>query len=71
MKYSDISNKILTSRIHQLLPTQADTLLGGDLCCLINLAGKLKREGSPIQVRHVAEVLAGLTDYPAIGNLKD
>lgn len=71
VKYSDISNKILTSRIHQLLLTRADTLLGGDLGCLINLAGKLKREGSPIQVRHVAEVLAGLTDYPAIGNIKD
>ena len=70
VKYSDISNKILTSRVHQLLPTRADTLLGGDLGCLINLAGKLKREGSPIQVRHVAEVLAGLTDYPAIGNIK-
>ena len=71
VKYSDISDKIVTSRINQLTPTDADTLLGGDLGCLINLAGKLMREGSSIQVRHMAEVLAGLTDYPAIGNGKD
>jgi L-lactate dehydrogenase complex protein LldE len=31
------------------------------------MAGKLQREGSAVQVRHVAEVLAGMTDMPAIG----
>jgi L-lactate dehydrogenase complex protein LldE len=41
-------------------------LLAGDLGCLMNLAGLLAREGSPIQVRHVAEVLAGMTDEPPI-----
>jgi L-lactate dehydrogenase complex protein LldE len=34
------------------------------------MAGKLKREGSAIKVRHVAEVLAGMTDVPAIGEGK-
>jgi L-lactate dehydrogenase complex protein LldE len=33
----------------------------------MNMAGKLQREGSAVQVRHVAEVLAGMTDMPAIG----
>ena len=47
--------------------TGADTLLAGDLGCLLNLAGKLKRDGSPVRVRHVAEVLAGMTDAPPIG----
>ena len=41
-------------------------LLAGDLGCLMNMAGKLKREGSPVEVRHVAEVLAGMTDTPPI-----
>ena len=41
-------------------------LLAGDLGCLMNMAGKLKREGSPINVRHVAEVLAGDTATPPI-----
>ena len=36
--------------------------------CLLNMAGRLKREGSAVQVRHVAEVLAGMTgDVAPIG----
>jgi len=45
-------------------------LLAGDLGCLMNLAGKLKRDGSKVEVRHVAEVLAGMNDQPAIGEEK-
>ena len=45
----------------------ADTVLAGDLGCLMNMAGKLQREGSPVKARHVAEVLAGMADGPAIG----
>jgi L-lactate dehydrogenase complex protein LldE len=40
----------------------ADMVLAGDLGCLMNIAGKLKRRGSDVQVRHVAEILAGMTD---------
>jgi len=47
--------------------TGADTLLAGDLGCLLNMAGKLKRRGAKVSARHVAEVLAGMTDQPAIG----
>lgn len=32
------------------------------------MAGKLKRLGAETKVRHVAEVLAGMTDTPAIGD---
>jgi L-lactate dehydrogenase complex protein LldE len=36
--------------------------------CLLNMAGRLSRNGASIEVRHVAEVLAGMTsDTPAIG----
>ncbi len=51
--------------------TGADTLLAGDLGCLLNMAGRLKREDVPVQVRHVAEVLAGMTNEAApIGETK-
>jgi L-lactate dehydrogenase complex protein LldE len=33
----------------------------------MNIAGKLQREGRKLRVRHVAEVLAGITDPPPIG----
>jgi L-lactate dehydrogenase complex protein LldE len=42
-------------------------LLAGDLGCLMNMAGKLKRQGAATEVRHVAEVLAGMLDTPPIG----
>ena len=58
----------MTTRIEKLTAAGADLLLGGDLGCLINLAGKLKREKSSIQVRHTAEILAGFNNDPAIGD---
>ena len=67
VKYPDISNKIVSEKTETIKASGADLLLAGDLGCLMNMAGKLKREGSDIQVRHVAEVLAGMTDEPAIG----
>ena len=39
-------------------------MLAGDLGCLMNMAGRLQREGSPIKARHVAEILAGMADGP-------
>lgn len=67
VKYPDISNAIVEKKTRAIAETGADTLLGGDLGCLMNMAGKLQREGKPIKARHVAEVLAGMTDEPAIG----
>ncbi|HSO46965.1 MAG TPA: (Fe-S)-binding protein, partial [Rhizobiaceae bacterium] len=66
-KYPDISNSIVTDKTAAIKESGADLLLAGDLGCLMNMAGKLKREGSTVKVRHVAEVLAGMTDTPAIG----
>jgi L-lactate dehydrogenase complex protein LldE len=66
VKYPDISNAMVTAKTGALTDTLADVVLGGDLGCLMNIAGKLAREGSPLQVRHVAEVLAGVTDAPPI-----
>ena len=42
-------------------------LLAGDLGCLMNMDGKMKREGRKVEVRHVAEILAGMTEAPPIG----
>lgn len=70
VKYPDVSNAIVGEKTTAISATGADTLLAGDLGCLMNMAGKLKREGSKIEVRHVAEVLAGMTDKPAIGETR-
>jgi L-lactate dehydrogenase complex protein LldE len=67
VKYPDISNAIVEHKTAAVAATEAETLLAGDLGCLMNMAGKLKREGRTTRTRHVAEVLAGMTDHPAIG----
>jgi L-lactate dehydrogenase complex protein LldE len=67
IKYPDISNAIVEEKTEHIAATGAGTLLAGDLGCLMNMAGKLKRDGRPTQSRHVAEVLAGMADMPAIG----
>ncbi len=71
IKYPDISNAIVEKKTKNIEETTATTLLAGDLGCLMNMAGKLKREGSDIDVRHVAEVLAGMTDVPPIGKSRN
>ena len=67
VKYSDISNAIVEKKTANIEAADADLLLAGDLGCLLNMAGKLSRQGRTTQVRHVAEVLAGRLDGPAIG----
>ncbi len=67
VKYSDVSNKIVDRKTQAIEASGAETLIAGDLGCLMNMAGKLSRAGSSVRVRHVAEVLAGMTDGPAIG----
>ncbi len=66
VKYPEISNAIVAKKAANVRATEAHVLLAGDLGCLMNMAGKLAREGSNVQVRHVAEVLADMTDGPAI-----
>ena len=68
VKYPEISVRMVADKTKDINATGADTLLAGDLGCLLNMAGNFSREGSTIQVRHVAEVLAGMTgDVPPIG----
>jgi L-lactate dehydrogenase complex protein LldE len=67
VKYPDISNAIVGKKAENIVESGAPTLLAGDLGCLMNMAGKLSREGRSVVVRHVAEVLAGMTDEPPIG----
>jgi L-lactate dehydrogenase complex protein LldE len=70
VKYSDISNAIVGKKTESIDAAGAGTVLAGDLGCLMNMAGKLKREGSSVEARHVAEVLAGMDETPPIGGWK-
>jgi L-lactate dehydrogenase complex protein LldE len=67
VKYGEISDSIVGKKTEAIAKAHTPLLLAGDLGCLMNMAGKLSRQGSPVAVRHIAEVLAGMTDAPPIG----
>ena len=60
VKYPDISNAIVEDKTRCIAATGADTLLAGELGCLMNMAGKMSREGRPVRSFHAVEVLAGM-----------
>jgi len=68
VKYPEISDKMVSDKATDIAATGVEAVLAGDLGCLLNMAGKLYRQGRHVEVRHVAEVLAGMTDgVPPIG----
>ena len=67
VKYPDISNAMVADKTRNIAETGAEMVLAGDLGCLMNIAGKARREGRAFKARHVVEVLAGDTATPAIG----
>jgi len=71
VKYPDISGRMVDAKADDIVASGAETLLCGDLGCLLNIAGRLKRRGESVQARHLAEVLAGMTDVPAIADGRD
>ncbi len=68
VKYPEISTHIVADKCREIAESGADTVLAGDLGCLMNIAGKLLRDGRGIRAYHVAEVLAGV-EAPPIGHV--
>ena len=66
VKYPEISTRLVDEKCANVLATGAGVLLGGDLGCLLNIAGRLSREAHPVRAFHVAEALAGMAG-PGIG----
>ncbi|MDM8563554.1 (Fe-S)-binding protein [Candidatus Marithioploca araucensis] len=66
VKYPDISARMVSDKVANIEETNADVLLAGDMGCLLNIAGRLKRLNSSVKVYHIAEVLANMTNVPAI-----
>ena len=67
IKYPEISDRLVSEKSADIEKTGAAILLAGDLGCLLNMAGKLGRREAKVKARHVAEVLAGMAEGPAIG----
>jgi len=63
VKYGDISARIADQKCADIQSTGADAVVLGDLGCMLNIEGRLRRRGDQnTKVLHVAEVLAGMTE---------
>ena len=59
IKHSQVSERMADDKIADAEATGARVLIGGDLGCLLHLEGRMRRRGKTMDVRHIAEVLAG------------
>jgi L-lactate dehydrogenase complex protein LldE len=59
VKFGAISTRIVDVKCDCILATKADAVVLGDLGCMLNIEGRLRRRGDATRVLHVAEVLAG------------
>lgn len=59
IKFGEISGRMADNKCQHIVNSGADAVVLGDLGCMLNIEGRLRRRGDPTRVLHVAEVLAG------------
>jgi L-lactate dehydrogenase complex protein LldE len=65
VKFGEISSHIAERKCANIAACGADAVVLGDLGCMLNIEGRLRRRGDlKTEVLHVAEVLAGEADAP-------
>jgi L-lactate dehydrogenase complex protein LldE len=63
VKFGDISTHIVDRKCENIAARAADAVVLGDLGCMLNIEGRLRRRGdTKTKVLHVAEVLAGAVE---------
>jgi len=65
IKFGDISARLADNKCRNVRATGADAVVLGDLGCMLNIEGRLRRSGdSRTRVLHIAEILAGAAPPP-------
>ncbi len=57
VKMAAISGEMVKEKVEHIMEAKPDYLIGADVSCLINIGGRLEREGRPVKVMHISEVL--------------
>ena len=57
VKMAEISGEMVKEKVEHIEEVQPQYLIGADVSCLLNIGGRLAREGSAVKVMHIAEVL--------------
>jgi len=58
VKYPEISAAMVNDKVDHIVAAGADTVVGCDMGCLLNIAGAVSRRGLPIKTMHIAQILA-------------
>jgi L-lactate dehydrogenase complex protein LldE len=58
VKMAAISGELVDRKAGHVIETGAGLLVGLDMSCLMNIGGRLRRRGSRVVVKHLAQVLA-------------
>ncbi len=63
VKYGELSTRMADNKCRHITDTHASAIVGGDLGCLLNIEGRLRRNGDhTTRVLHIAEALSGLDE---------
>ncbi|KMV32206.1 (Fe-S)-binding protein [Photobacterium swingsii] len=57
VKMAEISGEMVKEKVHHISAVEPDYLIGADISCLINIGGRINREGKPVKVMHIVDVL--------------
>ena len=57
VKMAEISGEMVVEKVKNISEVEPEYLIGADVSCLLNIGGRLSREGKNIKVMHIAEVL--------------
>lgn len=57
VKMAQISEQMVDEKVMHVEETGAEYLIGADAACLMNIGGRIERQGKPIKVLHIAQVL--------------
>ena len=61
IKFGDISARMADNKCRNIADSGADTVVLGDLGCVLNIEGRLRRRGdNTTRVLHIAEIAAGV-----------
>ena len=64
VKFGEISARLADNKCQHIVTNGAEAVVLGDLGCMLNIEGRLRRRGDATRVLHVAEVLAGELPQP-------
>ena len=57
VRYPEISGRMVDDKAQCIAATDADAVVSTDAGCLMNIGGRLRRLGQPVEALHIAELL--------------